>query len=120
MVNWGFRGMKRSMIIDFDIEGFHHYPDAPDEVSFLEYNHRHLFQIRCGWGVEHNDREKEIFIYTDKVINWLVSKYGSPCQFGSMSCEMIAEEIILNIFPSPEWVEVFEDGKGGARVTKGD
>tara|TARA_R100001086_G_scaffold150141_1_gene79795 strand:- start:2254 stop:2604 length:351 start_codon:yes stop_codon:yes gene_type:complete len=108
--------VKQFMIADFEVEGFHHYPMAPEPVEFLQYDHRHLFQIRMAWTVDHANREKEIFIYTDKVKNWIQTTFGSPAQFNNRSCEMIAE-ILLEEFDC-EWVEVLEDGKGGGRVEK--
>lgn len=107
----------KTVILDFDIEGFHFYPNAPKKVSFLEHNHRHIFQIRAGYKVEDSNREKEIFIEQDYLKDYLSESYGSPCQFENMSCEMIAGEILD--FAQEDgcvWVEVFEDGKGGARV----
>jgi|TARA_Y100000310_G_C20577076_1_gene760982 hypothetical protein len=106
--------MKKLVVIDFDIEGFHYYPKAPKEVSFLSAEHRHLFQVKAGWLIKNSNRELEIFIQTDKVMNWLRSKYGNPCKFESMSCEMIAEDILKNF--NCYFVEVLEDGQGGARV----
>lgn len=107
----------KTVILDFDIEGFHHYPDPPKEVSFLRYNHRHIFQIRVGYKVEDSNREKEIFIEQDYLKDYLSESYGSPCQFENMSCEMIAEDLLKFILDDGGvWVEVFEDGKGGARV----
>ena len=55
-------GYKKSIILVFDIEGHHSWKDAPDSVGFLKHNHRHLFRIRIGMKVSHNDREKEIFL----------------------------------------------------------
>lgn len=107
----------KTVILDFDIEGFHYYPDPPKEVSFLRYNHRHIFQIRVGYKVEDSNREKEIFIEQDYLKDYLSESYGSPCQFENMSCEMIAEDLLKFILDDGGiWVEVFEDGKGGARV----
>lgn len=107
----------KTVILDFDIEGFHFYPNAPKQVSFLQHNHRHIFQIRAGYKVEDSNREKEIFIHQDFIKEYLYESYGNPCHFDNMSCEMIAEEILE--FAEEDgcvWVEVFEDGKGGARV----
>ena len=107
----------KTVILDFDIEGFHFYPNAPKQVSFLEHNHRHIFQIRVGYKVQDSNREKEIFIEQDYLKDYLYESYGSPCQFENMSCEMIAEEILE--FAQEEgcvWVEVFEDSLGGARI----
>lgn len=108
---------RKTVILDFDIEGFHHYPNPPKEVSFLEHNHRHIFQIRVGYNVSDLNREKEIFIQQDFLKEYLQESYGLPCQFENMSCEMIADDL-LNFIKDDGgiWVEVFEDGKGGARV----
>ena len=107
----------KTVILDFDVEGYHSYPNAPKEVEFLSYPHRHIFQIRAGYRVTDSNREREIFIEQDNVKNYLGEVFGVPCQFENMSCEMIAEEILE--FAQEDgcvWVEVFEDGKGGARV----
>ena len=104
------------VILDFDIEGYHCYPSAPRAVDFLSHKHRHLFRIKCGLGVTHNDRDKEIFIEQDKIKTFLNDKYGRPCNFNTKSCEMIAEEILEKF--NCKWVEVLEDGRGGAKVCK--
>ena len=107
----------KTVILDFDIEGFHFYPNPPKQVSFLKHNHRHIFQIRAGYKVEDLNREKEIFIQQDFLKDYLNDCYGSPCQFENMSCEMIADELLQFIKDDGGiWVEVFEDGKGGSRV----
>jgi hypothetical protein len=38
--------MKNTIIIQFEIEGFHNYPDAPEKVAFLSLKHRHTFQTK--------------------------------------------------------------------------
>ena len=109
--------MKKTVILDFDVEGYHFYPNAPKQVSFLENNHRHLFQIRVGYKVSFLNREKEIFIQQDFLKGYLYESYGSPCNFENMSCEMIAQDLLEFIVEDGGiWVEVFEDGKGGAKV----
>lgn len=109
--------MKKIVILDFEIEGFHNYPTPPKQVEFLKYPHRHIFQVKVGLKVTDSDREREIFIEQDNLKHYLGEAYGVPCDFGSMSCELIAEEILT--FAQDDgcvWVEVLEDGKGGARV----
>lgn len=109
--------VDKTVITDFSIEGFHNYPNAPLGVEFLKYEHRHNFQIRCGYEVSHSNREKEIFLEQEAIKNLLVDHFGDPCIFGSMSCEMIAELILECFYPKGMiWCEVFEDGLGGARV----
>lgn len=109
--------MRAFVKLDFEVVGFHQYEGAPKEVRFLACRHRHIFNIKIKYLVTDLDREKEIFIQTDLVKDYLHRRYGTPCEFRNMSCEMIAKEII-------EWgqedglvfVEVLEDNKGGAIV----
>lgn len=109
--------MKSYIKLDFDIVGFHQYPNAPEKVSFLSYNHRHDFQIKVWYEVVDLNREKEIFIQTDFVKDYLYESYGSPCQFGNMSCEMIAKELLeFGKDDGMVKVEVLEDGRGGAVI----
>ena len=37
---------KKTVILDFDLIGFHFFKNAPEEVDFLKYNHRHIFRFR--------------------------------------------------------------------------
>ena len=86
--------VKTTVVASFEIEGFHSYPAAPSAVGFLSARHRHCFTVRVGYSVDHNDREREIFICRDELRSYLVEAYGSPCEFGEMSCEMIAFEVL--------------------------
>lgn len=109
--------MKAIVITQFEIEGFHNYPYAPDSVRFLSYDHRHTFIIKCGYEVEDLNRQKEIFICRDELKSYLGETYGMPAQFKNMSCEMIAKEILM--FAKCDgmiWCEVWEESTGGARI----
>ena len=109
--------MKNIVIIQFEIEGFHNYPNAPKEVDFLSFNHRHNFKIKAGYEVLDLNREREIFICRDEVKSYLNESFGMPCQFKNMSCEMIAKEILE--FAQEDgmiWCEVWEENTGGARI----
>ena len=109
--------MKTIVEIQFDIEAFHNYPNAPMEVEFLSYPHRHTFFIKCGYLVEELNREKEIFICRDIVQDYLTESYGSPCQFNNMSCEMIAKDILeFGEDDNMVWCSVWEEQTGGAKV----
>jgi predicted HAD superfamily Cof-like phosphohydrolase len=109
--------MKTFVKLDFDVVGFHYYQGAPISVDFLKYNHRHIFNIKAEYEVTNLDREKEIFIQTDILTDYLYQTYGSPCQFEGMSCEMIAKELLeFGIVDGIVSVEVLEDNRGGARV----
>ena len=108
-----------TVIVQLSQEGFHNYPDAPFEVKFLADKHRHTFIIKLGYQVSHNNREKEIFLMRDEVRYVLTEFYGNPCEFGSMSCEMIAQELFEHFEEDGVcWVEVWEEETGGARVER--
>ena len=68
--------------ITTSMEGFHAYPDAPDEVAFLRNRHRHLFHFRVYIEVFHDDREIEFFMFkrdVEKMIKFISCLlYTSP------------------------------------------
>lgn len=110
--------MRKEVIIKLDVEGFHYYNNAPKKVSFLRENHRHTFKITAAYKVSHNNREKEIFIQREELRDYLTESYGSPCLFREMSCEMIAEDILLHCKEDGMiWCEVWEEETGGAKVS---
>lgn len=109
--------MKKRVITHNLIEGYHCYPGAPKEVSFLSNRHRHIFVIRCAFEVIDSNREIEIFMQQKKIDEFIISNYGKPAEFYSLSCEMIAE-IIINNFNNCVEVEVLEDGFGGAIIQR--
>lgn len=109
--------MKKEIITYNEIQGFHRYPDAPVSVGYLSCSHRHIFVIRCKAQVSHNEREIEIITEQDKIEKVLKDGFGSPCQFDSMSCESIAQYLLERIFEL-SYVEVLEDGYGGAALTR--
>ncbi|WP_202581802.1 hypothetical protein [Bacteroides thetaiotaomicron] len=52
-----------------------------------------------------------------KLESTLQNEFGSPCEFGSYSCEDIAQWL-LNRFSSMNEVEVLEDDFGGAAIQR--
>lgn len=74
--------------------GFHRWLEAPEETSFLQSLHRHLFIVRVKIEVKHSDREIEFF----ELQNWL--KYWIP-KFIDLkdcgSCEVIAEKLLKKL-----------------------
>lgn len=109
--------MTREVVTYNEIQGFHKYPNAPERVGYLSYWHRHVFVIRAWANVSHNEREIEIITLQDKLQDSLVKMFGYPCEFGSMSCESIAEWL-LEYHEELNKVEVLEDGYGGATLTR--
>lgn len=109
--------MKREICTYNELQGFHFYPDASDGIGYLSNLHRHVFVIKARAQVSHNEREIEIITEQNVIEGKLEEKYGMPCMFGSMSCESIAEWL-LNELPELSYVEVLEDGYGGAALTR--
>lgn len=122
---------RTSIIIKFQIEGIHNWPQAKEiepKVAFLSDEHRHIFHITCKKEVNHNDRDVEIILFKRTIKSYLQSFYGwfekvstggdipifQYCHFASMSCEMIAEELVKKFDLIS--CEVLEDGENGAIV----
>ena len=119
----------RKIWITFRQEGIHKYPAAATDpalatgdaydVSFLGYPHRHIFHFRVWIDVFHNDRDIE-FIQFKRWLEALYSGNNSVLNLDYKSCEMIADDLYLQIAERyPEravWIEVAEDGENGCLI----
>lgn len=113
--------MNSFVVITFQLEGFHSWPRAPyvfPDVAFLADRHRHMFHFKLVKQVHHDDRDVEFIRWKREVVQWLQHQYGefgkAPLQFGTMSCEQIAKELLQKYDCTS--VEVWEDGENGAIV----
>ena len=120
---------ERRIWVTFQMEGIHKYPAAltdpalatGDEydVSFLGYPHRHIFHFRVWIDVFHNDRDIE-FIQFKRWIESLYNGQGAVLSLDYKSCEMIADDLYLQIagrYPDRAvWIEVAEDGENGCLI----
>lgn len=118
--------MKTTVICKLQVEGLHYWPDAAKiipEMAFLADSHRHVFFIECEAVVYHDDRDIEFIQFKRKVLDYLYQKYGNSvsgyskytyCDFGAMSCEMIAEDLLdkFNLYTC----SVFEDNENGSKI----
>ncbi len=123
---------KRQIWVTFQKEGIHCYPDAATDpmlntgneydVSFLAVPHRHIFHFRVSIDVFHNDRDIEFIQFK----RWLEGLYnssskGSVLSLSYKSCEMIADDLYLQIaarYPTRAvTIEVAEDGENGCSIT---
>ena len=104
--------------VTFRREGIHRYPAALDDpkladVSFLGHPHRHIFHFKVWIEVFHEDREIEFIQFK----RWLESLYNGTLELDYKSCEMIAQDLYLQInqkHPGRDvWIEVSEDGENG-------
>ncbi len=92
-------------------EGFHRWPDAPDEVAFLRHLHRHLFQVKAWKTVNHDDREIE-FILFKRQVDRIIADMKRNQFVEHWSCEAWAKQIGLAL--NCQAVAVSEDGENGA------
>lgn len=98
-------------------EAIHNWPGVVnipglEEVSYLQYPHRHRFFIRSYSRVTHSDRDVEFIWLAHQVEKFLKEKFPTG-EIGAMSCEMIGE-LILENFDSIYKVDVSEDDENGA------
>lgn len=112
--------IARKIWVTFSKIGFHKYPLAPDQVSYLKDRHRHKFNFKVTIDVHSDDREIEFHMFLTKVESF----FGSVIEVNNQSCEMLAEALINQIALSYDCtnrvieVEVSEDGECGAIVTR--
>jgi len=117
---------QREIWVTFQKEGMHCYPAAATDptlatgdeydVSFLAHPHRHIFHFRVGIQVRHNDRDIEFIQFK----RWLSSLYQGLLSVDHKSCEMIADDLYIQIqgrYPGRDvWIEVSEDGENGCLI----
>ena len=119
----------RMIWVTFQREGIHCYPAAATDpqlatgdqydVSFLANPHRHIFHFRIAISVFHNDRDIE-FIQFKRWLEGLYSGNQSVLQLDYKSCEMIADDLYLQIankYPGRNVIiSVSEDDENGAKI----
>ena len=104
------------VIVRFQVEGFHRWPDATPARAYLAQRHRHMFHVEASIDVSHDDREIEFHDLLD-----FCRVHFPGGELGSQSCEQMAAGLaheITRAYPGRRvMVSVFEDGEVGARVT---
>lgn len=118
---------KKMIWVTFSREGIHYYPAAltdPNlktndeyDVSFLGYEHRHIFHFRVAIEVFHADRDIEFIQFK----RWLENQYKSEIlRLNHKSCEMIADdlyEVIATRYSGRKIViSVAEDNENGCEI----
>jgi hypothetical protein len=115
----------RHILVTAQAEGLHHWPDAPDSEQYLRQPHRHLFTVTVRMQVRHSDREVEINAFArwlnSQVLPSLAAAREGPADFGTQSCEQLAERVTGEIrarHGDDRWIEceVLEDGILGGGV----
>lgn len=93
-------------------EGFHYWPDAPEEFSYLKSKHRHMFHVEVYKMVSHDNRDIEFIQLKREVRNYCLQMFGNkPTTY---SCEQMGL-MIAEMFEATR-VVVSEDGENGAIV----
>jgi len=94
-------------------EFIHQYKDAPDEVSYLRYPHRHVAHIQVKIEVFNNDREIEFIMFKH-----FIEDNINISSLSNKSCESIADdllEVIQNTYGCHRDIEITvnEDNENG-------
>ncbi len=115
--------LKTGIIVKLQLEGLHCWPEVENhpelsEVFFLKDLHRHVFHIEARKEVNHDDRDVEIIQFKHEIDEYLWNRYYDHHKrcllFKSMSCEMIAREIMEKF--DCVYVSVLEDGENGGYI----
>lgn len=100
----------------------HRWKDAPEEVEFLRFPHRHMFKVRLEIEVVEQDREIE-FLTAKRMLDAAVRTRSEDELLHSLewSCETIAVNILNRMHQAYSGrfmtCEVSEDGENGAVVS---
>lgn len=105
--------MKYYVLVSFQFEGFHSWPQAPDEVAFLRDRHRHIFHVRAKKRVQHEDRDVE-FILLKRELERCAQRLSPSTLVQYWSCETWATHFVRT-YDLAE-CEVWEDKENGALV----
>lgn len=121
------REAKRMIWVTLSQEGVHCYPAAATDpslatndmydVSFLASPHRHVFHMKIGIEVLHNDRDIEFIQFK----RWLQHQFNNQTlQLNNKSCEMISDDLFLIVasrYPHRDIeVTVSEDSENGCTI----
>jgi 6-pyruvoyl-tetrahydropterin synthase len=119
--------MKKFIVVRTQFEGIHSWPECPyKEVAFLKNPHRHLFYVELLLPIE-SDRYLEFFMIKSELDVYIREYIGeknphnTTLNLGSLSCEMIAENI-LDYFSRKLTLKeglcvVSEDNENGSLIT---
>lgn len=115
--------MQRFVKIKSDITGFHKWAEAPRDVKFLADRHRHLFTIEVVLLTSSDNRAVEFFQAKRKLNSIITNTFEhnefNEIEFGSLSCEDIAEAVCKGLGKSGlqiKSVTVYEDMESAGGV----
>src|SRR5690606_31490427 len=74
--------------------GFHRWPDATSDRSYLAHRHRHLFHLSAEVAVHHDDRDIEFHNLQAAIREW----WGpGERELGHASCETLARQLAAHL-----------------------
>lgn len=116
------QGGNATLFVKFRQVGYHCWPDAPNRRQYLRFRHRHTFHVRVELSAPLDGRRSVEFhdlaehcrtVFRD------VALRGTMSDYGTMSCEQIADAMarrISRVYGTVVGVSVSEDGECGAIV----
>jgi len=112
--------ISQHVFCTLQVEGIHQWSECPlEEVEYLRHPHRHLFHVKAILEVTHSNRDVEFIVLKHDIGAYINLKYFDSgwnlCNFGNMSCEMIAKDLLIQFDLTS--CEVSEDGENGAIVS---
>ena len=106
--------MATELVASFEIDGLHHWPEAPSCFSEFRQPHRHLFKFVCFVPttdpVHGFERSIELWELREGLILRVHGIFGQPgmqlgvIDFGALSCEGIASKFKEDVFLSKVFV----------------
>ncbi len=96
------KSINMFVVVKTSFEALHCWQNIPSahKSQFLKYPHRHKFNFELTFRVFHDDRDLEFFELKDLIDRTLIAMYPKQedellPNLGSMSCEMLAENLLL-------------------------
>lgn len=113
--------MSYQIVVRFQFEGWHCWPNAPSPHEYLSHPHRHMFHVEAKKEVSHVDRDIEIIQLKRRIFNHCQEEWGPP-EYGDLSdgvsclsCEAMALELCKQFQLSS--CMVLEDNENGGMYT---
>jgi hypothetical protein len=97
-------GIAKSISVAVVVGGIHQWPAAPDHREYLRGRHHHFFRIEATAHVDHANRQIEFhdlqWYVRRAVIKTSRSTQMGDADFGTRSCEQIAEDLLRDLEPN--------------------
>ena len=116
--------VTKFVCVNFRVEGYHYYKEAGEkeeleDVSFLQYKHRHMFHFTVKVEVTENNREIEFIQLLHKCQSFFndntISNSGKSCE---MFCDELYEKLVEVYGKDRKYfIACYEDGENGCEAT---